>query len=128
MGPLRDRLRQLLTSCLKAGWCPPVWKRAKLVLRKDERPADSPSAYRPICLLDEVGKLFERVLAARLRSLLSGIGPDLAECQYGFWEGRSTVDAIRHVESFSARVTSRGEKLIAVSLDIKNAFNSLPMG
>ncbi|XP_063899258.1 uncharacterized protein LOC135119195 [Helicoverpa armigera] len=58
------------------------------------RPADSPSAYRPIVLLDEVGKLFERVVAHRLVAHLGGMGPDLADNQFGFRRGRSTVDAI----------------------------------
>ncbi|XP_020285269.1 uncharacterized protein LOC109855432 [Pseudomyrmex gracilis] len=66
LGPLRNRFRQLLTGCLRAGWFP-----SREVGRKDRRPADLPSAFRPICLLDEVGKLFERVLAARLTSYLS---------------------------------------------------------
>ena len=32
----------------------------------------SPSVFRPVCLLDEAGKLLERVVAARLESHLSG--------------------------------------------------------
>ncbi|XP_032688151.1 uncharacterized protein LOC116852181 [Odontomachus brunneus] len=62
---LSPRLRRLFTDCLRAGVFPSRWKRARLVLLpKEGRPAEGPSAYRPICLLDEVGKLFERVEAA----------------------------------------------------------------
>jgi len=53
--------------CLKEGVFLPVWRRAKLVLlRKGNKPADTPSGYRPICLLDEEAKLFERIIVRRL--------------------------------------------------------------
>jgi len=84
LGVLGDRLRRLFSACLQTGQFPPEWKEATLVLlHKEGRPVESPSAYRPICLLDEAGKLFERVLVARLLRHLSGVGLDLADCQYG---------------------------------------------
>jgi len=56
------------------------------------------------------------------------VGPDLADCQFGFREGRSTVDAVKRVRAFSDKAVSRGGVALAVSLDIANAFNSLPWG
>ncbi|XP_032690658.1 uncharacterized protein LOC116853631, partial [Odontomachus brunneus] len=48
------RLRRLFTGCLRTGTFPSWWKRAGLILiPKVGRPLDAPSAYRPICLLDE---------------------------------------------------------------------------
>lgn len=106
---LGERLRHLFNKCLSLGQFPKEWKAARLVLvRKAGRPVDSQSAYRPICLLDEAGKLFERILAARLREHLSRSGPDLADCQFGFREGRSTIDAISRVKALSEEATSRG--------------------
>lgn len=59
---------------------------------------ESPSAYRPICLLDEAGKTLERIMASRISEHLETVGPDLADCQFGFREGRSTIDAISVVK------------------------------
>ena len=42
--------------------------------------------------------------------------------------GRSTVDAIKQVRALSEQLTAAGEVALAVSLDITNAFNSLPWG
>ena len=42
----------------------------KVVYSAREDSPDSPSAFRPVCLLDEAGKLLERVVAARLQSHL----------------------------------------------------------
>ncbi|XP_017881850.1 uncharacterized protein LOC108625978, partial [Ceratina calcarata] len=124
---LGDGLRQMFNTCLRHSTFPTSWKEARMVLLKKEgRPADSPSAYRPICLLDETGKLFERVLAARLVQHLSRDGPDLADCQYGFRQGRSTMDAILRVRSLSEQAVSQGKVALGVSLDVTNAFNTVP--
>ena len=65
MGIMAPKLRRLYTKCLKEGVYPRAWRTARLVLlRKEGRPMNTPSAYRPICLLDEVGKFLERVVAA----------------------------------------------------------------
>jgi len=51
MRHIGDEMRHLFTRCLKEGSFPSVWRRAKLVLlRKENKPADTPSGYRPICL------------------------------------------------------------------------------
>lgn len=122
-----SRMRRILTRCLREGSFPAVWRRANLVLlHKEGKPEDSPSAYRPICLLDELGKALERVIAGRIASHLSDVGPDLHPNQFGFRRGISTIDAILHVKSLIKRETEEGRVMIAVSLDIRNAFNSLP--
>lgn len=47
-----------------------------VLLRKEGRPVDSPSAYRPIVLLDEVGKLFERIVVGRLIEHMERVEPN----------------------------------------------------
>ncbi|XP_076383919.1 uncharacterized protein LOC143261234 [Megalopta genalis] len=124
---LGERLRSLYSGLLRSGTFPDLWRESRMVLlRKDGRPGDSPSAYRPICLLDEAGKIFEKIIVARLSRHLSRDGPDLADCQFGFREGRSTVDAIGRLKSLSDNAVARGGVCLAVSIDIVNAFNTLP--
>jgi len=65
---------------------------------------------------------FERLLVARLKRHPSLLGPDLADYQFGFREGRSTVEAILRVRALSDEAVSRGGVALAVSLDIANAF------
>jgi len=65
--PNVERLFKLFTSCLKDVMFPGAWKKTRLILlRKENKPAKSPSAYRPIYLLDDVGKLLEQLVAGRL--------------------------------------------------------------
>jgi hypothetical protein len=121
------RLRELFDDCLKEGVFPRPWKEGRLcLLRKEGRPADSPSGYRPIVLLDEVGKMLERIIARRILKHLEDAGPNLSERQFGFREGRSTIDAVGTLREFAEVAKERGEGAIAVSLDIANAFGSLP--
>lgn len=69
------------------------WKMARLVLvRKKKKSLDNPSSYKPLCMLNTVGKCLEKILDTRIRDFLE-TGNHLAPNQYGFGEGRSTVDA-----------------------------------
>lgn len=110
---MEERFRLLLDVCLSTGRFPSIWKTGRLVLLKKEgRPVDSPSAYRPIVLLDEAGKLFERVIASRINHHLDAVGPDLAPCQFGFRQARSTVDAILSVKESSQEAVSQGKVVV----------------
>lgn len=42
-----------------------------VLILKGGKPEDLPSSYRPICLLDEAGKILERTIADRLVRQLS---------------------------------------------------------
>ena len=55
-----------------------------VLLPKPGRSSNSPSDYRPVCLLDGAGKLLKRVVAARLESHLSRSVPGLHDSQFGF--------------------------------------------
>lgn len=67
------RLIRLFDRCLSRGEFPVLWKEGRMVLLpKPGWSSYSPSVFRPVCLLDEAGKLLERVVAARLESHLSG--------------------------------------------------------
>lgn len=108
---------------------PADWKRARLVLlRKGDKPIDNPAAYRPICLLDVEGKLYEHLILIRLNRELTRTG-GLSERQYGFREGRQTVDAINEVMRIARAAEadyscSHRRLCVVITLDVKNAFNS----
>ncbi|KAJ0169440.1 hypothetical protein K1T71_015027 [Dendrolimus kikuchii] len=62
--------------------------------------------------------------------LIGGKGVNLPltiiEAQYGFRSGRSTLDALFALRSLTREAESIEESVLVVSLDIQNAFNSLP--
>lgn len=93
-------------------------------MRKEGRPLDSPSAFRPIVLLNETGKILEKIITARLVQHLEEVGPGLSEAQFGLRAGRSTIDALNALKTRSLAATADRD-VLAVSLDVVNAFNSL---
>ena len=121
-GVLCARLSALYTACFQEATFPTTWKEANLILLdKPGRDPTTPSAYRPICLLDVEGKLFDRVIASRIdEHLRSGGGRnDLSSNQYGFRTGRSTTDALDPVCAGIRDTLRRGGVAITVSIDIK---------
>lgn len=127
-GVLNKQMAHIFTWCLREGYFPREWKEATLVLlHKAGKPKDSLSAYRPICLLGEVGKLLERIIAGRLVVHLTNTeGYSLSSEQYGFRQGRFTIDAIISLKNLKEELTREGGIALAVSLDVANAFNSIP--
>lgn len=113
---------------IDSGHFPVEWKRQRLVLfSKAGKPPGESSSYRPICLLSVLGKVLERLIQRRLTEHLDATG-GLADAQYGFRKGRSTMDAINRVIA-NGRVAldkkRRGDRLCAmVTIDVKNAFNT----
>lgn len=123
-----DQVLACFNEQLSVGTFPTAWKRANLVLLlKPGKPPELPGSYRPLCLLDAVGKLYEQLLRCRLEQELERVG-GLSANQYGFRKGRSTIDAIQHVMRIVVDAASgswRTRKIPAVILlDIRNAFNT----
>lgn len=123
-----DMFRIVLQKCFDEGYFPDRWKIQKLVLlpKPGKQPGD-PASYRPICLLDTLGKLLERIILNRLTHCTESEN-GLSRKQFGFRKGISTVDAIRtvvHSAEKAATQKRRGKRFCAVvTIDVKNAFNS----
>jgi hypothetical protein len=60
-------LAQLFNAILLTHHFPTMWKHARVIsiLKPGKDPA-MPSSYRPISLLDTIGKIFEKILLARI--------------------------------------------------------------
>ena len=53
----------LYTRCLREGVFPKIWKMQRLVLlQKTNKPPGEPSSYRPLCMIDTMGKILERLI------------------------------------------------------------------
>ena len=64
-------LLNMYNSCLRAGVFYFRWKEVRLVLiSKGKGPADAPSSYRPLCMLDTAGKFLEKLVRPRLQAAL----------------------------------------------------------
>ena len=123
-----DLLLSTFNACLHEGTFPKCWKVARLVLiSKGKGDPESPSAYRPLCMLDTAGKVLEKLIKGRLTDAVRVAG-DLSPRQYGFRSGRSTIDAVSEVMAAVHRAEAYGRTrrrvVLLVTLDVRNAFNS----
>jgi len=77
-----------------------------------------------LCLLNDAGKILEFLLARRLEEHSEGTG-GLSCNQYGFRKGWSTDDAVIELHNTIIHGIDGGKFSLSVSIDIKNAFNSV---
>ncbi|XP_071575563.1 uncharacterized protein [Temnothorax nylanderi] len=119
------RLTQCFNIFLKYGVFPPSWKVADLVLiPKGETALGEVLKARPICLLNEVGKTFERVIADRLINHMDeNPNANLSDYQFGFRRMRSTTDALLLVKEIITEARKNGMMALAFSIDIEKVFN-----
>jgi hypothetical protein len=80
----------LINAVLRTQYFPPVWKQARVssFLKPGKDPA-LPSSYRPISLLDRIGKVFEKILLSRTLSEVNE-RELLRDEQFGFRPKHST--------------------------------------
>lgn len=123
----RNIVAELMTKCLKSDIFPDRWKVAKLVLiPKGQESENGIPRVRPICLLDELGKTLERVIMLRIQEWLRHNEGKLSANQFGFRPNHSTIDALKKVTRTIEEESAGDGVVVGISLDIKNAFNSLP--
>lgn len=118
-------LTAIYNRCLELAIFPEIWKRAEVrILKKPGREDQSSlSSFRPIGLLSVLGKTLEKLFRARLTYYLETSGL-ISPRQYGFREQRSTTDALHDAMAVVDLAKTLHEEVIAVSLDIRAAFDN----
>ena len=117
----------IFNKILKAAVFPQSWKTARLVLIEKPHKAQENISYRPICLLNSTAKLLETIIKDRLLNEIE-IRGGLSKRQYGFRKGLSTINplckVVESINRIKAISYANREKLMLITLDVKNAFNS----
>lgn len=115
----------LFNVCMDTGVFPAALKHAHTIVIFKDGDKQQPGNYRPISLTSHVSKLLEKVIKKRLMDFLENT-KFLANNQYGFRAARSTQDAVYELTSKLYEGLNDNKKLIAVFLDIKKAFDTIP--
>lgn len=118
---------EAFNTVLSSGEIPEIWKTAKLILIEKKTSGNAPKKYRPLCMLNSLGKLFEAVITYRLSAELEEKSP-LSDNQYGFRPRRATTDAIqtiqKKVDENMNKFRGNRKYQLLITIDIKNAFNT----
>jgi hypothetical protein len=115
----------IMNCSMALNYFPSQWKLAKLLMfPKAGKDLTSPLNYRPISLLNSLGKLFEKIILKRLNSQLSEQNI-LREEQFGFKRGHSTTHALlRNVERITHGFNYK-KATVMLCLDIERAFDKV---
>ncbi|CAK9820187.1 Putative 115 kDa protein in type-1 retrotransposable element R1DM [Anthophora quadrimaculata] len=114
-----EEIRNLMNRCLRETKFPKKWKECNIVLiPKGE---ENSGKYRPISLLNTLGKILEKILEKRLQDEVKQY---ISNRQYGFKQGIGTMEAVKKVVNYVEEGMKKGLYTIAVTIDIKNAFNT----
>lgn len=118
-------LATVMNRLLEKGEFPAIWKFAELRLIPKEGHSKETPKYRPICLLDSLGKLLEHLLKKRLIEELTRTN-GISKRQHAYQVGRSTTSAIGETVEFLEKTFKRGPGWTPaiILLDVLNAFNS----
>lgn len=116
----------MFQPALEGGLLPTTVETANLVLiPKPKRGPDL--QYRPLCLLNSISKIYEKLVKGRLEQEIEQQG-GLAKNQYGFTKGKSTIDAIRAViealDKIKQTSYTHRKFVLLITVDIQKAFNT----
>ncbi|CEL10491.1 Putative Reverse transcriptase [Aspergillus calidoustus] len=123
---LHAHITRLFSRSVDLGYYPRQWKRAMIVvLRKPGKPDYTvPGAYRPISLLNTLGKILEAVIARRL-SFWAETHKLLPDTQFGGRPGRNTEQALLVLANEVDRAWLRSKVVTLIAFDLKGAFNGV---
>lgn len=112
----------LFNRSLQQGHFPSTWKDASItpIYKKDAK--SSPSNYRPISLLDPLGKVMERCIHKHIYNYISE-NRLLTPFQSGFIPNDSTTYQLLHTYHTFCEAVDSGKEVRAVFCDVSKAFD-----
>jgi ribonuclease HI len=121
-----ETFHSIYRALLHYGYHPRCWRQATVaIIRKPGKPDYStPKAYRPISLLNCLGKISEKLMATRLTYLSESLGL-LHHEQMGGRPGRSAVDAALLLTNIVDNSRHRRHTVTALFMDVKGAFDNV---
>ena len=120
-------LTKLFNYCLSTGYYPTYFKKGLMIfIPKAGKDISSPANYRPITLLNLIGKAFGKLVNARLVEHLESNGLS-NPLQYGFRKGRGTTSSLALLYERVARKKGNSpidnNQVSIISRDISGAFD-----
>ena len=118
-------LTKIYNTCLRFHYFPTNWKTAYITaIPKLGKDKTSPVNYRPISLLDFLGKILERLILNRLKILLDS--PErIQHAQFGFKRQHSTREALIRLTEHIQQSFQRRFHTVAIFLDVEQAFDTV---
>jgi len=121
LSTLKSWFCDFLTSCMRQLKISKIWRRALVVaIPQPEKSLGDPKSYRPISLLYVPFKILERLIYARVETIIDPLFP---QEQAGFRHGRSAVDQVTLLTHDIDYSFSTKKKALAVFVDLTAAYD-----
>lgn len=117
-------LAVVYNNCINIGHFPRMWKIGKLLPFPKSRDSRDVSTFRPIALLSNFGKLFEKIIDYQLERVIRDRNV-IPSGQFGFRGGHSTIHALLKIHDDITQGLRNKRCTVACSLDIQKAFDSV---
>jgi hypothetical protein len=112
----------ICNAVVRDGKIPEDWRKSWMVsVYKGKGDALECGSYRGIKLLDQVMKVFERVIEKKVRERVK-----LDSMQFGFRPGRGTTDAIFIIRQIQEKYLAKGRDVWMAFVDLEKAFDRVP--
>ena len=121
--PVVEALKQVTNNTLRTGKLVPDCKLGVLTpVPKPGKDPKDPDGYRRITVCSIVGKVIEKELTKRLRTILD---PQQSEQQFGFTAGRSPSNCALVLTEIISEALDLNQTLYITYLDVKKAFDTV---
>lgn len=116
---------KLFKESIRKSYFPIVFRRALVIpIPKANKDKTVPSSYRPISLLSNLGKIFEKIILFRLNSAIEENNL-IAESQFGFRKSHSTIHQLKRVTKIVQENKSNRHSTGMLLFDIEKAFDTV---
>jgi hypothetical protein len=117
------KLTEIINAIFKHRHFPKDWKKSHIILiHKKGKPTNNPTSYRPISLLNTMGKVTEKIILKHLKEeiqKLSIIPPE----QFGFRTEHSTTLQLTKLTEKIKNDWNKHQATAAIYLDVEKAFD-----
>ena len=113
-------LSHLFRMALQSGTYPSQWKVANLVALHKSGTKQLVANYRPISLIPQASKVFEKILCDQI---MQHVQPVISEQQHGFVPGRDCSTNLSSLLQETYRAVDQGRQLDVIYTDFSKAFD-----
>ena len=122
-GLLLEYMMDLFQTVWMEGRVPEEWRDVILIPIPKKGDLSYCDNWRGISLLDTVGKLFAKVIQARLQSVVENA---IIDSQCGFRSGRGCIDMVFCARQLIEKAREHRSDLFMLFVDLRKAYDSIP--
>ena len=121
---IAEPLAFIFNVCIERAIWPEILKQAVIVPIHKGNDKHEPANYRPISLISNIAKIFEKIVYKRIYEFVQE-NNIIDQNQHGFVKNKGTKDALRYLTNIIYNKLDKSEPLIITFLDLAKAFDTV---